>query len=93
MLDLDLALSVAPDKAVLRHSGSPTGPTPVRVVGLVSQPVSGQGRSTGSRQFFFVNGRPFAPARIARAFNEVYKAFNVGSFPCVVADFRLPTGE
>lgn len=90
-MDLDLCLSVAPDKSVLKHSeGAAPSPTQVLVKGLVSQPTPGSGRSTGSRQFFFINGRPFAPARIAKAFNEVYKGFAVGSFPCVVADFQLP---
>jgi len=95
MLDLDLSLAVAPDKAVLKHSAAaaPPPPTTVLVKGLISKPVSGQGRATGSRQFFYVNGRPFSPARVAKAFNEVYRQFNMGSFPCVVADFRLPTGE
>lgn len=94
MMDLSLSIDVAPDKSVLKHSpAGPPAPTTVHVKGLISRPVTGQGRATGSRQFFYINGRPFNPARIAKAFNEVYKQFNVGSYPCVVADFQLPTGE
>lgn len=30
--------------------------------------------------------------QVAKAINDVYKTFNTGSFPCVVADFQLPSG-
>ncbi len=63
----------------------------VTVVGLVSKPVYGSGRTSSDRQFFYINGRPWEAGRVSRAFNEVYKSFNSNHFPFVIADFRLPT--
>lgn len=63
----------------------------VTVVGLISKPVYGSGRTSSDRQFFYINGRPWEAGRVSRAFNEVYKSFNSNHFPFVIADFRLPT--
>ncbi|ORY78094.1 hypothetical protein BCR35DRAFT_305273 [Leucosporidium creatinivorum] len=91
MMDLDLDLDVEADKSVLKWSEDRSGrSTQVLVKGLVSKPTTGNGRTASNRQFFYVNGRPFAPAKVAKAFNEVYKTFNTGSFPAIVADFQLP---
>ncbi|GAA5824001.1 hypothetical protein JCM5353_007053 [Sporobolomyces roseus] len=92
MTELDLTLEVAADKSVLRWTeGSTDGTTEVKVKGLISKPTAGNGRTSGSRQFFYINGRPFHPTKIAKAMNEVYKSFVNGSFPTVVADFQLAT--
>ncbi|SPO23465.1 related to PMS1 - DNA mismatch repair protein [Ustilago trichophora] len=63
----------------------------VTVVGLISKPTYGSGRTSSDRQFFYINGRPWEAGRVSRAFNEVYKSFNSNHFPFVIADFRLPT--
>lgn len=62
-----------------------------QVVGLISKPMHGNGRTSSDRQFFYINGRPWEGGKVARAFNEVYKSYNSNQFPFVIADFRLPT--
>ncbi|GAA5924222.1 hypothetical protein JCM1841_006879 [Sporobolomyces salmonicolor] len=92
LMDLDLTLDVAADKSVLKWSESgANSSTIVKVKGLISKPTAGHGRSSGSRQFFYINGRPFQPVKIAKAVNEVYKNYVAGSYPTVVADFQLAT--
>ncbi|GAA6010657.1 hypothetical protein JCM11491_003013 [Sporobolomyces phaffii] len=91
MMELALDLEVAADKSVLRWTEGSAGDTKVHVKGLVSKPSAGNGRTSGNRQFYYINGRPFHPTKIAKAVNEVYKSFVPGSFPTIVADFRLAT--
>jgi DNA mismatch repair ATPase MutL len=64
----------------------------IRVEGLVSKFSPGGGRAGTDRQFFFINGRPCAPAKVQKAINEVYRTFNANQSPFIVADFVLPTG-
>lgn len=61
------------------------------VQGHISRPVFGEGRQTPDRQMFFVNGRPCGLPQIAKAFNEIYKSFNVSQSPFVFADLRMDT--
>ncbi|GAA5905773.1 hypothetical protein JCM8208_000892 [Rhodotorula glutinis] len=90
LLDLDLTFDVATEKSVMkRFEGGADEATTIRVKGLISKPSTGHGRTSGNRQFFYINGRPFQPAKVAKAVNEVYKSFNANQFPCVVADFQL----
>ena len=63
----------------------------VSVTGLISKPSHGSGRSSADRQFYYVNGRPWEAGRVARAVNEVYRSYNAGQVPFVIADLRLPT--
>ncbi|KAI5779236.1 hypothetical protein EDC01DRAFT_711548 [Geopyxis carbonaria] len=63
----------------------------VKIVGHISRPVVGEGRNAPDRQMFFVNGRPCVLPQIAKAFNEVYKGFNVTQSPFIFADLRLDT--
>ncbi|GAA6036714.1 hypothetical protein JCM8097_003443 [Rhodosporidiobolus ruineniae] len=92
LLDLDLTLEVATEKSVLKRvEGAVEGFTTVRVRGLISKPSSGDGRTASNRQFYYVNGRPFASSKVTKAVNEVYKSFNPNQFPTVVADFQLAT--
>ncbi|RAL13761.1 Serinc-domain-containing protein [Aspergillus homomorphus CBS 101889] len=63
----------------------------IRVSGFVSRPVVGEGRQTPDRQMFFVNARPCALPQIARAFNEVYRSYNVAQAPFVFANLELDT--
>ncbi|GAA5839580.1 hypothetical protein JCM9279_005986 [Rhodotorula babjevae] len=90
LLDLDLSFDVATEKSVMkRFEGGTDDATTIRVKGLISKPSTGHGRTSGNRQFYYINGRPFQPAKVAKAVNEVYKSFNASQFPCVVADFQL----
>lgn len=61
----------------------------VRMVGLVSKPALGSGRSSGDRQYLYLNGRPWDCPKLAHIFNQVYHTFNAAQYPCVVADLRL----
>ncbi|KAH9870919.1 hypothetical protein J1614_006491, partial [Plenodomus biglobosus] len=67
------------------------GSRTVRIEGHVSRPVVGEGRQTPDRQMFFVNSRPCNLPQVAKAFNEVYKSFNITQSPFVFADIRLDT--
>lgn len=58
--------------------------------GLVSKPILGHGRSSGDRQYFYVNGRPWDSPKLAQIFNQVYKMFNATQYPSVVANLELP---
>ncbi|GAA5987368.1 hypothetical protein JCM10908_001929 [Rhodotorula pacifica] len=90
ILDLDLTLEVPTEKTVIKRlEGSTESSTTVRIKGLISKPSAPHGRPAGNRQFYYINGRPFAPAKVAKAVNEAYKSFNANQFPIVVADFQL----
>ncbi|EXJ63897.1 DNA mismatch repair protein PMS2 [Cladophialophora yegresii CBS 114405] len=65
--------------------------TSIRVKGHISKPIFGEGRQTPDRQMFFVNGRPCGLPQIAKAINEVYKAFNVSQSPFIFADLQMDT--
>lgn len=61
----------------------------VHMVGLISKPVMGSGRSSGDRQYFYLNGRPWDSPKLAQTFNQVYRTLNATQYPCVVADLRM----
>lgn len=63
----------------------------ITVRGHISRPVFGEGRQTPDRQMFFVNGRPCGLPQVAKAFNEVYKSFNVSQSPFIFANFEMDT--
>ena len=63
----------------------------VQIVGHMSRPVVGEGRQTPDRQMFFVNSRPCSLPQVAKAFNEVYRSYNITQSPFVLADIRLDT--
>ncbi|KAJ9477995.1 DNA mismatch repair protein PMS1 [Pseudozyma hubeiensis] len=103
-LNLELTFSVARSRSkLLQHpadgdmnqveegDAASEDTSTVNVVGLISKPTYGSGRTSSDRQFFYINGRPWEAGRVSRAFNEVYKSFNSNHFPFVIADFRLPT--
>ncbi|KAG1728395.1 uncharacterized protein EDB91DRAFT_1162168 [Suillus paluster] len=92
VVDLDLSFDVQTEKAVLRRLDQESASvTPVKVRGLISKFAVGAGRTGSDRQYFFINGRPCNPGKVQKAFNEVYRSFNVGQSPFIVADFILPT--
>ncbi|PWN28737.1 DNA mismatch repair protein MutL [Jaminaea rosea] len=63
----------------------------ISVRGLISRPTRGSGRTSTDRQYLYINGRPWDNVKVTRAFNEVYRHFNMNQVPIVVADFLLPT--
>ena len=68
-----------------------SGSRTVKIVGHISRPVVGEGRQTPDRQMFFVNSRPCNLPQVAKAFNEVYKSYNITQSPFVFADIQLDT--
>lgn len=67
------------------------GSREVRIIGHISRPVVGEGRQTPDRQMFFVNSRPCSLPQVAKAFNEVYKSYNITQSPFIFADIKLDT--
>ena len=90
LIPLDLELEFEPS-AVSRRANKDEQLNQIQVRGHISRPVFGEGRQTPDRQMFFVNSRPCGLPQIAKAFNEVYKSFNVSQSPFVFADFRMDT--
>ncbi|KAH9852812.1 hypothetical protein C2E23DRAFT_729924 [Lenzites betulinus] len=96
LVDIELNFSVEVDTGVLRRLGKAqdTGnANEVKVRGLISKFSVGCGRTGTDRQFFYVNGRPCAPSKVQKAFNEVYRTFNATQSPFIIADFILPTSS
>ncbi|OSC98349.1 DNA mismatch repair protein MutL [Trametes coccinea BRFM310] len=94
LVELDLTFNVEIETSVLRRLGKDSGDVnanEIKVKGLVSKFSVGCGRNGTDRQFFFVNGRPCAPSKVQKTFNEVYRSFNATQSPFVIADFILPT--
>ena len=92
-LKLELELQpTAPSQALADlHNDDSTRSRQVTIVGHISRPVHGDGRQTPDRQMFFVNSRPCGLPQIAKAFNEVYKSYNLNQSPFVFADFKMDT--
>jgi DNA mismatch repair protein PMS2 len=63
----------------------------VKIVGHISRPVVGEGRQTPDRQMFFVNSRPCELPQVKKAFNEVYKSYNITQSAFIFADLKLDT--
>ncbi|KAH8093085.1 DNA mismatch repair protein MutL [Cristinia sonorae] len=97
VVDLDLQFEVETEKAMLRRQGirdsDSSHAVDVRMCGLISKFVVGGGRTGTDRQYFFINGRPCAPSKVQKAFNEVYRTYNIGQSPFIVADFIVPTSS
>lgn len=90
LIPLDLELEFEPSAAT-RRAGDAEQSNKMAVRGHISRPVFGEGRQTPDRQMFFVNSRPCGLPQIAKAFNEVYKSFNVSQSPFIFADFQMDT--
>ncbi|KAJ5716055.1 hypothetical protein N7493_007966 [Penicillium malachiteum] len=91
LMPLELDLEFEPSSAMRRASGNNAQSNRIQVCGHISRPVFGEGRQTPDRQMFFVNSRPCTLPQIAKAFNEVYKSFNVSQSPFVFADLQMDT--
>ncbi|XMA16578.1 hypothetical protein WAI453_009369 [Rhynchosporium graminicola] len=88
-LNLELEATSAPSQRwSIREDG---GSKEIRIVGHISRPASGEGRQTPDRQMFFVNARPCGLPQVAKAFNEVYKAYNGTQSPFIFANIELDT--
>ncbi|KAJ5923687.1 hypothetical protein N7454_008932 [Penicillium verhagenii] len=90
LIPLDLDLEFEPSYS-MKRAGSDGQVNKIQVRGHISRPVFGEGRQTPDRQVFFVNSRPCGLPQIAKAFNEVYKSFNVSQSPFIFADFQMDT--
>ncbi|KAF2279193.1 DNA mismatch repair protein MutL [Westerdykella ornata] len=98
LIPLDLHFEMNPSKRPGSTQSAPNRSTPadeasrgVRIVGYISRPVHGEGRQNPDRQMFFVNTRPCTLPQVAKAFNEVYKSFNIAQSPFICADIKLDT--
>ncbi|KAJ5616731.1 hypothetical protein N7537_001845 [Penicillium hordei] len=89
LISLDLELEFEPAAATKRAGDDQLSKIQVR--GHISRPVFGEGRQTPDRQMFFVNSRPCGLPQIQKAFNEVYKSFNVSQSAFIFADFQMDT--
>ncbi|KAJ6188274.1 DNA mismatch repair protein C-terminal [Penicillium mononematosum] len=89
LISLDLDLQFEPSAATKRVGDDQLSKIQVR--GHISRPVFGEGRQTPDRQMFFVNSRPCGLPQIQKAFNEVYKSFNVSQSAFIFADFLMDT--
>ncbi|KAJ5164102.1 Ribosomal protein S5 domain 2-type fold subgroup [Penicillium coprophilum] len=89
LISLDLELEFEPAACTKRVGDDQLSKIQVR--GHISRPVFGEGRQTPDRQMFFVNSRPCGLPQIQKAFNEVYKSFNVSQSAFIFADFQMDT--
>jgi DNA mismatch repair protein PMS2 len=97
LIKLDLKLEMEPSKGPSTQSArnwSTQGldrSREVLVQGHISKPVFGEGRQAPDRQMFFVNSRPCGLPQVSKAFNEVYKSFNVSQSPFIFANLVMDT--
>ncbi|TQB73546.1 hypothetical protein MPDQ_005748 [Monascus purpureus] len=93
LIPLDLTLRFDPSPVTVKRAagGEDDESNKILVRGHISRPVFGEGRQTPDRQMFFVNSRPCSLPQIAKAFNEVYKSYNVSQSPFIFADFHMDT--
>ncbi|KAK2807887.1 hypothetical protein FQN50_005278 [Emmonsiellopsis sp. PD_5] len=91
---LDLELEFQPSAPGRRSASQGADRTnKIFIQGHISKPIFGEGRQTPDRQMFFVNSRPCGLPQIAKAFNEVYKSFNVSQSPFIFANFQMDTNS
>lgn len=97
LVKLDLKLDMEPSKGPCAQSARdwPTQAADrsreVLIQGHISRPVFGEGRQAPDRQMFFVNSRPCGLPQVSKAFNEVYKSFNVSQSPFIFANLIMDT--
>lgn len=96
LVKLDLKLEMQPSLGPTTHSARMTTQSDertkqVQIHGHISRPTFGEGRQAPDRQMFFVNSRPCALPQVSKAFNEVYKSFNVSQSPFIFANLVMDT--
>ncbi|KAI4722938.1 DNA mismatch repair protein MutL [Aureobasidium sp. EXF-10727] len=92
LVALDLKFEMQPTTSTLSTHDDSTS-RGVKVEGHISKPVVGEGRSAPDRQMFYVNSRPCGLPQVAKAFNEVYKTFNITQSPFVFANLIMDTNS
>lgn len=90
-LDLNLELEPTGGPSQRWSTQEAGGKKDIRIVGHISRPAYGEGRQTPDRQMFFVNARPCTLPQVAKAFNEVYKAYNASQSAFIFANIELDT--
>jgi DNA mismatch repair protein PMS2 len=97
LVKLDLKLEMEPSKGPSTQSArdwstqAADRSREVLIQGHISRPVFGEGRQAPDRQMFFVNSRPCGLPQVSKAFNEVYKSFNVSQSPFIFANLIMDT--
>ena len=97
LIKLDLSLDMEPSKGPSTQTAGnwSTQATDrsrqVHVQGHISKPVFGGGRQVPDRQMFFVNSRPCSLPQVSKAFNEVYRSFNISQSPFIFANLIMDT--
>ncbi|CAD0112047.1 unnamed protein product [Aureobasidium uvarum] len=92
LVALDLKFEMQPTTSTLSTHDDNTS-RGVKVEGHISKPVVGEGRSAPDRQMFYVNSRPCGLPQVAKAFNDVYKTFNISQSPFVFANLIMDTNS
>ena len=97
LVKLDLKLDMEPSKGPSTQNArdwatqAADRSREVLIQGHISRPVFGEGRQAPDRQMFFVNSRPCGLPQVSKAFNEVYKSFNVSQSPFIFANLIMDT--
>ncbi|KAK6004528.1 hypothetical protein QM012_008390 [Aureobasidium pullulans] len=91
LVALDLKFELQPTSSALSINDGTS--REVKVEGHISRPVLGEGRSAPDRQMFYVNSRPCGLPQVAKAFNEVYKSFNLSQSPFIFANLIMDTNS
>lgn len=63
------------------------------VKGFISRVGVGVGRSDNDRQFVFCNGRPVDMPKIVKAFNEVWRRYEMKQKPAFILDLKVSAGS
>ncbi|KAF1811635.1 DNA mismatch repair protein MutL [Eremomyces bilateralis CBS 781.70] len=94
LVPLDLQLEMESSSSIAAKFAQ-NGPAERQVIieGHISRPASGEGRQLPDRQMFFVNSRPCGLPQVSKAFNEVYKSFNMSQSPFIFANLKMDTGS
>lgn len=90
-LNLKLYMQTATGSTIQSNNLQSDKSKEVSIQGHISRPVLGEGRLAPDRQMFFVNSRPCLLPQVAKAFNEVYKAFNMSQSPFIFANLIMDT--
>lgn len=99
LVKLDLRLQMEPSRGPSTQSArnwstqNTDRSKEVLVQGHVSKPIFGEGRQVPDRQMFFVNSRPCHLPQVTKAFNEVYKSFNISQSPFIFANLIMDTNS
>lgn len=92
LIPIDLSVDDIDVKFKLNRGDFPTHKKlNVRFKGYISNSSFGLGRSSGDRQYLFINGRPIIFKKFLKTINEVYKSFNHVQFPVVILNVIIDT--